>query len=114
MRRLRYLAAARRDLIAIFEFIAEQNDNPLAARRFTERLRARCRLIADTPGLLGTARPELHPDIRSFASQGYVIFFRYIRDALEIVGIIEGHRDMARWSQTLPGATDPAATPEEE
>ena len=38
----------------------------------------------------------MRPDVRSFPFKGYVIFFRYLDDAiLEIVHIIEGHRDVA-------------------
>lgn len=44
----------------------------------------------------GAAAPRIGPDVRSFPFKGYVIFFRYLDDAiLEIVHIIEGHRDVA-------------------
>ncbi|WP_246780918.1 type II toxin-antitoxin system RelE/ParE family toxin [Rhizobium sp. BK602] len=43
---------------------------------------------------MGRARPELLPDVRSFAFHGYVIFFRYVDDVFEVVNIIEGHRDL--------------------
>ena len=33
-------------------------------------------------------------DIRSSAFKGYVVFFRYRDDLLEIVNVIEGHRDI--------------------
>jgi len=40
-------------------------------------------------------RPELRRDIRGTPFKGYVIFFRYLDDdILEIVHIIEGHRDV--------------------
>jgi plasmid stabilization system protein ParE len=57
-------------------------------------LRQKCRQLAGLPGTLGRHRPELRPDMRSFAYKGYVIFFRYERDALEVVNIVEGHRDV--------------------
>lgn len=42
------------------------------------------------------AAVELRPDLRSFPFKGYVIFFRYLDDEiLEVVHIIEGHRDVA-------------------
>jgi toxin ParE1/3/4 len=43
---------------------------------------------------MGRPRPELRPDLRSFAFKGYVILLRYEGDWLEIVNIIEGHRDI--------------------
>jgi toxin ParE1/3/4 len=45
------------------------------------------------PGTLGRSRPELRPDLRSFAFKGYVIFFRYRGDRFEVVNVLEGHRD---------------------
>lgn len=57
-------------------------------------LRKQCVKLANLPGGLGVARPELRPDIRSFAHKGYVIVFRYSRDRLEVVAILEGHRDI--------------------
>lgn len=44
-------------------------------------------------GTLGRARPELRPDIRSFAFGNYTIFFRYLDDRFEVVNVLEGHRD---------------------
>lgn len=44
--------------------------------------------------MLGRPRPELRPDIRSFVFRGYVIFFRYTDEQLQIVNILEGHRDV--------------------
>jgi plasmid stabilization system protein ParE len=46
------------------------------------------------PGTLGRARPELRPNIRSFAFRGYVIFFRYEGERLEVINVLEGHRDV--------------------
>lgn len=45
-------------------------------------------------GTLGRARPDLHPDIRAAPYKNYMIFFRYIGDTVEIVNVIEGHRDI--------------------
>jgi plasmid stabilization system protein ParE len=43
---------------------------------------------------MGRPRPELGPDLRSIAFQGYIIFFRYEGEVLEIVNVLEGHRDI--------------------
>lgn len=43
---------------------------------------------------MGRLRPELRADIRSHAYRGYVIFFRYAGDVLEVVNILEGSRDI--------------------
>lgn len=46
------------------------------------------------PATLGTARRELRPDIRSTPCSGYVIFFRYCDDALEVLNVLHGRRDI--------------------
>ena len=94
MRRLRYLASARRDLVSILEYIARESGSVGLAERFVGRLRAQCARLANLPGTLGRARPELHPDIRSLPCEGYVIFFRYGEAEVEIVDILDGHRDI--------------------
>lgn len=94
MRRLVYLTAARRDLVHILRYIARESGSVETARRFPAALREQCLKLASLPGDLGVARPELRPDIRSFAHKGYVIFYRYRRDRLEVVAILEGHRDI--------------------
>jgi len=94
LRRLVYLAAARRDLASILDYITRQSGSLAVGRGFTAQLRDQCTQLARLPGTLGRARPELRPDIRSLAFRGYVIFFRYRDDVLEVVNILEGHRDI--------------------
>ena len=43
---------------------------------------------------MGRLRPELRESLLSFPYGNYVIFFMYNEDYLEIVTIIEGHRDI--------------------
>jgi toxin ParE1/3/4 len=92
-RHLRYLDAARGDLVDIAVYIAEQSSTA-TAREFIDGLRDRCRRLAALPGILGTARPELGDDIRSTPCRGYVIFFRYRSDTLEIISVLHGSRDV--------------------
>jgi toxin ParE1/3/4 len=94
VRRLTYLASARRDLTHILDYISRTSGNLTIGRRFVDALRQQCRRLASLPGTLGHPRPELRPDTRSFAFKNYVIFFRYEGDTLEVVNILEGHRDI--------------------
>ena len=58
-----------------------------------------CARLASLPGTLGRARP----DLRSFPFGNYVIFFRYRDDVLEVVNVLEGHRDIdAFFSESTP------------
>ncbi len=95
MRRLRILDTARRDIANIFAYIEERSGDAAVAERFARQLNEQCRRLAKIPGTVGRARPELRPDIRSAPFKSYVIFFRYVgADVLEVVRIIEGHRDI--------------------
>lgn len=96
MPRLRLSASAQDDLIGIFDYIAVESGSRKTARRFVAKLRERCAALAKQPATLGVARPELRPDIRSVPVGRYVIFLRYVDGVLEVVNIIEGHRDIAR------------------
>jgi toxin ParE1/3/4 len=98
---LRFLDSARDDLAEIASYIA-MSGGADAAVRFTGEIIAKCEYLASLAGLLGRARPELRPDVRSVSFKGYLIFFRYLpsnsdRDILEIVNVLEGHRDLVAY-----------------
>jgi toxin ParE1/3/4 len=99
--RLRTLPSAKADLVNILEYITRESGSLIIGRRFVGALRLQCRELAALPGTLGRARPELRPDIRSFPFKGYVILFRYVDDAFEVVNIIEGHRDIEALAKDL-------------
>ena len=94
MPRLRILPSAQSDLVNILEFVTRESGSLVTGQRFVGALRQKCRELSALPATIGRARPELRPDIRSFAFKGHVIFFRYQPDAFEVVNIIEGHRDI--------------------
>lgn len=94
MRQLVYLLSARDDLDKIFRYITRESKSRTIGGAFVGTLRQQCRKLASLPGSLGRPRPELRPDIRSFAFKGYVIFFRYEGQVFEVVNILEGHRDI--------------------
>lgn len=96
MYKLRYLSQARADLLRIRDYIAVESGNREIAVRYTDKLREQCRKLAAINGTIGQSRPELRANIRSFPMGNYVIFFRYDNACLEIVTIIEGHRDIER------------------
>ena len=97
MRRLHYSDDADRNLVDIALYIASESQSREIALAFVGRLRAKCRQLASLPATLGTARPDLRDDIRSTPCQGYVIFFRYHDDVLEVVNVLHGSRDVIRY-----------------
>jgi len=94
MRRLRYSAEANENLASIAAYIADRSENRAIAERFTDELRHRCRDIAAASIRVGRPRPELRNDLRSTTHKNYLILFRYVEDIVEIVNVIEGHRDI--------------------
>jgi plasmid stabilization system protein ParE len=93
-RRLRIRPRAQVDLADILSYIARQSGSLAVARRFVDGLMSRWRELASLPGTLGRARPELGEGIRSRVYRGYVVFFCYSGPYLEVVRVIEGHRDI--------------------
>ncbi len=94
MARLRFSAAAKDDLDSIAEYIASESGSRAVAERFAGALRDKCRDLAQAPIQMGRSRPELRSDLRSHSYGNYLIFFRYIGDVLEIVNVLEAHRDV--------------------
>jgi plasmid stabilization system protein ParE len=95
LRRLRILDTARRDIAQIYAYVERQSASASIAERFVRQINEQCRRLARLPGTLGRMRPELRPDLRSAPFRGYIIFFRYLADdILEVVHIIERHRDI--------------------
>jgi toxin ParE1/3/4 len=92
--RLKFLDSARDDIERIFRYIAVQSGSEKVGRNFVRRLTDRCRELAAAEFELGRPRPEFVPGLRSLPFGNYVLFFRYQDGWLEILNIIEGHRDM--------------------
>lgn len=91
MSRLVIAPRAEADLDEIRAYIAQ--DDPRAAKRFVKRLREECQFLAEHPGV-GQLQPELGVnDIRTFSYRNYVIFFRPIKDGVQVVRVLHGARD---------------------
>ncbi|WP_210382273.1 type II toxin-antitoxin system RelE/ParE family toxin [Jiella sonneratiae] len=99
------MRSARTDLVEILTDVTRQSGSLSVGRRFIDLLRLKCATPLGLPGLLGTPRPELRRDIRSYAFRGYVIYIRYLddRETLEIVNILEGHADVDAHFHGAPG-----------
>lgn len=51
---------------------------------------------ASLPGTLGRPRPDIMPDLRSFPYKGYMIFFRYRGNVMQVVKIAGASQDLPR------------------
>ena len=56
-------------------------------------LDAKFELLATHPEI-GKARPELLTGIRSFPINSYVVFYRPIKDGVQILRVLNGSRDI--------------------
>ena len=89
--RITKTAQAERDLDEIWFHIAV--DNLGAADALLDAIDQRCRLLARQP-MMGRARPELAPDLRSFPVARYVIFYCPSAEGIEIVRVLHSARDI--------------------
>ncbi len=103
-RSLRYTSQALENLKDIADYIADESGSEDVAETFIMQLDQRCNRLASLAGILGTLRPELGADIRSSPHKGYVIFFRYRADILEILAILHGSRDVVRYFEEDEGS----------
>jgi toxin ParE1/3/4 len=82
---------AEQDLVEIYLHISR--DNPSAAEKLVRAINAKCERLARSP-MMGRARPELRPDLRSFPYGAYLILYRAIDDGVEIVRVVHAARNL--------------------
>jgi toxin ParE1/3/4 len=89
---------AREDLIEIYTYIGL--DNPSAAERIFNAVRAKAELLAEFPRL-GVRRPEIRPSTRMLIEGAYLILYETYPDSDEggidevvIVRIVDGRRNL--------------------
>jgi toxin ParE1/3/4 len=88
---LRITPLASSDLIEIWSYVAE--DSVANADAFIDKLYETIQSLAGNPGS-GRHREELAPGIQSFPFGRYIIFYRVIPNAIEIVRVLHGARDI--------------------
>ncbi|MCE2644658.1 MAG: type II toxin-antitoxin system RelE/ParE family toxin [Burkholderiaceae bacterium] len=82
---------AQTDILDIWDFIAD--DSVAAADRWVDVLDAQFRVLATQP-MMGRAREELAPGVRSFPVGRYVVFFVPLVDGIDVVRVLHGARDI--------------------
>ncbi len=88
---LKFTNRSLHDLDDIWDYIAQDNHD--VADRFVDLIRDKCKLLTETPEM-GRERPEIEHGIRSFPVGNYHIFYQIETDALIIVRILSGYRDI--------------------
>ena len=84
--------AARADLLEIFDYISQ--DNPDAAHRIVDELRAAMRRLAKMPEM-GHSRQDLAREpLRFWPVYSYLIIYRPEQRPLQVVRVLHGSRDV--------------------
>ena len=82
---------ARRDVLQIWRYIAE--DNERAADRFIDLLTHHFELLGENPRA-GRRRDELRPGYRSFPVGDYLILYRITDSGICIMHVVHARRDL--------------------
>ena len=83
-------ATAKRDLREIKNYMAEYSLD--AASRFLDAFEEKCSRLANFPEM-GRSREELAPNLRSLPVDKYVIFYRAVKNGIQIERLLSGYRD---------------------
>ena len=90
--RLEFSARAQRDLIAIGEWIRQ--DNPKRATTFIDELERACRGVLEFPQAFPVSVRKDGRVIRKRVHGDYLIFYEVFADRVVIAAVIHGARDL--------------------
>lgn len=93
--RLRKSAIAETDLLAVWNYIAQ--DSPDAADRFWQRLSERFQSLLRNP-LIGESQERFRPGLRAVIEGNYIIFYEPRPDEILIHRVLHAAR---RWEDML-------------
>ena len=82
---------AETDILEIWDYIAD--DSLAAADRWVDHLDKQFRVLATQP-MMGRARDELAPGVRSVPFGRYVVFYVPLDDGIDVVRVLHGARDI--------------------
>jgi toxin ParE1/3/4 len=91
MRHVTRRPLAETDILEIWDYIAD--DSLAAADRWVDQLGEQFRVLATQP-MMGRARDELVPGVRSFPFGHYVVFYMPLDDGIDVVRVLHGARDI--------------------
>lgn len=89
--RLVFRPEAEADLADIYDHIAA--GSPARAGRFVALLRKRCEPLRQHPQI-GRARDDLRPGLRGLPVERYLVIYRILEGAVEIINVVHGSRDI--------------------
>jgi toxin ParE1/3/4 len=84
---------SRSDLVEILLYI--RRDNHRAARRLLDTIDDKLQLLSEFPGL-GQPGEDLARSLRSFPIGDYLLFYRPMKDGIQLIRVLHGKRDLRR------------------
>jgi toxin ParE1/3/4 len=92
-----FTPSASQDLDEITDYL--EAERPGTSANLIDTIREKCRLLVQFPEM-GRLRDEIAPNVRSILAGSYLIFYRPTQDALQIVRILHGARDIKNiWNE---------------
>lgn len=91
MKRCIFSPRSHKDFAEILDYFGETDAD--SALDFVTRLQLACDQLAQMPGM-GRKRDKLARGLRSFPVEKYVIFYRIVKDDIEIVRVLHSARDI--------------------
>ena len=91
MKRFVISPVARRDLREIWDYIGKEN--PTAADNLLESFHEKFEILVSMPEM-GRQRDDVESGLRSFPVGRYLIFYNLLEDAIEIVRVLHGSRNL--------------------
>lgn len=95
MSRIEYSPLAKVDILQIGQYIAKESQNRATAYRFLDKLDERLKILARHPHG-GYERPDLGDTVRSFPIGQYIIFYRPMKDGIQLIRLLHGSRDIPK------------------
>lgn len=86
------------DLLEIWSFISRADFE--TADRYLDWINSNLELLATQP-LMGRARDELRPGLRSLPVGNYVVFYTPLEDGVRVERIVRGSRDLGKLFEEL-------------
>lgn len=93
MARHRLAAKAKAELDEIWLYVARNSGSIEVADRLLESISERFLLLARNPRI-GRPRDDLRPGLRSFPAGEYVIMYRVENDAVRVLHVARGSRNL--------------------
>jgi len=93
MKCLRLAPAARRDLDEIWLYVAHESGSEDAATRVVEHIVEKFAMFVRFPFIGRDIGAEMHPDVRTFPADRYVIFYRPTESEIRVLRVIHAARD---------------------